>query len=95
MEVTYSDLIMGRRIGQGACSSVNMARHSETGEMFAVKMFNVYDEVDLTEAFSDGSNVFLINMIEDLFPFFKRHPLNTESIKTAYKGNLYALCSSV
>lgn len=45
MEVTYPDLIMGRRIGQGACSSVNMARHSETGEMFAVKMFNVYDEV--------------------------------------------------
>ena len=45
MEVTYSDLIMGKRIGQGACSSVNMARHAETGEMFAVKMFNVYDEV--------------------------------------------------
>lgn len=40
---------MGRRIGQGACSSVNMARHSETGEMFAVKMFNVYDEVNLTQ----------------------------------------------
>lgn len=48
MEVTYPDLIMGRRIGQGACSSVNMARHSETGEMFAVKMFNVYDEVCIT-----------------------------------------------
>jgi hypothetical protein len=45
MEVTFSDLIMGKRIGQGACSSVNMARHSDTGEMFAVKMFNVYDEV--------------------------------------------------
>jgi serine/threonine protein kinase len=44
MEVRYSDLIMGRRIGQGACSSVNIAKHSETGEMFAVKMFNVYDE---------------------------------------------------
>ena len=49
MEVTYSDLIMGKRIGQGACSSVNMARHSETGEMFAVKMFNVYDEVHNNE----------------------------------------------
>lgn len=46
MEVTYSDLIMGKRIGQGACSCVNMAKHSETGEMFAVKMFNVYDEVN-------------------------------------------------
>lgn len=44
MEVKYSDLIMGRRIGQGACSSVNIAKHAETGEMFAVKMFNVYDE---------------------------------------------------
>jgi hypothetical protein len=57
MEVTYGDLIMGRRIGQGACSSVNMARHSETGEMFAVKMFNVYDEVDLTGTFNDKSDV--------------------------------------
>ena len=55
MEVTYGDLIMGRRIGQGACSSVNMARHSETGEMFAVKMFNVYDEVDLTVTFDNRS----------------------------------------
>lgn len=45
MEVTCSELIMDRRIGQGACSTVNMARHIKTGEIFAVKMFNVYDEV--------------------------------------------------
>jgi hypothetical protein len=47
MEVRYSDLIMGKRIGQGACSSVNMGRHIQTGELFAVKMFNVYDEVSI------------------------------------------------
>jgi hypothetical protein len=45
MEVTYSELIMGRKIGQGACSTVNMARHVHTGAIFAVKMFNIYDEV--------------------------------------------------
>jgi serine/threonine protein kinase len=45
MEVTYSELIIGKKIGQGACSTVNMARHVHTGEIFAVKMFNVYDEV--------------------------------------------------
>mmetsp|Transcript_7170 Transcript_7170/g.7265 ORF Transcript_7170/g.7265 Transcript_7170/m.7265 type:complete len:95 (-) Transcript_7170:12-296(-) len=44
MEVTYSELIMGRKIGQGACSTVNMARHVHTGAIFAVKMFNIYDE---------------------------------------------------
>lgn len=95
MEVTYGDLIMGRRIGQGACSSVNMARHLETGEMFAVKMFNVYDEVDLTETFYHASHISATNMTEDCFPFVKHRPSNTESIKTAHKGNLHALCSSV
>ena len=63
MEVTYSDLIMGNRIGQGACSSVNMARHAETGEMFAVKMFNVYDEVLTFILFS-------VDIIEFNCPFF-------------------------
>ena len=47
MEVTHSDLLFGRRIGQGACSTVNIAKHTATGEKFAVKMFNVYDEVSL------------------------------------------------
>ena len=35
---------MGKRIGQGACSSVQLATHSETGEMYAVKVFNSFDE---------------------------------------------------
>lgn len=40
---------MGRRIGQGACSSVNLATHKRTGEVFAVKMFNVYDQAQATQ----------------------------------------------
>ena len=44
LEVLYQDLILGKRIGQGACSSVHMAEHRVTGEPYAVKMFNVYDE---------------------------------------------------
>ena len=48
MEVTHSDLIIGRKIGQGACSTVYIAKHIQTGETFAVKMFNIYDEVKLS-----------------------------------------------
>lgn len=44
MAVTYSDLIIGKRIGQGACSAVHLAEHEKTGEMYAVKMFNVFDK---------------------------------------------------
>ena len=44
MEVLYTDLVLGKRIGQGACSTVHVAQHRETCEFYAVKMFNVYDE---------------------------------------------------
>lgn len=44
LNVNYDDLIMGKRIGQGACSSVNRARHRETNELYAVKLFNLYDK---------------------------------------------------
>ena len=40
MAVTYADLIVGRRIGRGACSAVHVAEHESSGELFAVKMFN-------------------------------------------------------
>ncbi len=30
-------------MGQGACSTVYLARHRDTGDCFALKMFNVYD----------------------------------------------------
>lgn len=43
MEVCYEDLEIGKRIGHGACSSVNIAQCRETGVKYAVKMFNVYD----------------------------------------------------
>ena len=43
MSVQARDLDMGRQIGSGACSSVRIAKHKTTGELFAVKMFNVYD----------------------------------------------------
>lgn len=39
-----SDLALGQRIGQGACSSVHRAKHRQTDEVYAVKMFNVYDD---------------------------------------------------
>ena len=44
MEVTLDELEMGRRIGAGACSNVNIAKHAYTGDLYAVKMFNIYDE---------------------------------------------------
>jgi len=44
MEVLFTDLALGKRIGQGACSTVHVAQHRHTGEYYAVKMFNVYDE---------------------------------------------------
>lgn len=43
LSIGYSDLIIGHRIGQGACSNVNVATHKVTGQSYAVKMFNVYD----------------------------------------------------
>ena len=43
MEVSYNDLDIGKRIGHGACSSVNIATHRMTGEKYAIKMFNIYD----------------------------------------------------
>lgn len=44
LNVKYEDLIMGNRVGQGACSAVNRATHRKTGEMYAVKLFSVYDK---------------------------------------------------
>jgi serine/threonine protein kinase len=44
VEVTYDQLDIGRRIGFGACSTVNVATHVDTGTPYAVKMFNVYDD---------------------------------------------------
>ena len=44
MDVTYADLIIGRRIGRGACSAVHVAEHDKSGELFAVKMFNAFDK---------------------------------------------------
>lgn len=33
----------GRIIGRGACSVVNLARHKDTGQLFAVKVFSLLD----------------------------------------------------
>jgi serine/threonine protein kinase len=41
----HADLQFGRQIGKGACSTVKIAHHRKTGENYAVKMFNIYDEV--------------------------------------------------
>lgn len=44
MKANYFDLIIGKRLGQGSCSSVHLATHKSTGQTFAVKMFNVFDK---------------------------------------------------
>lgn len=44
MEVTYSDLKMGPKIGSGACSNVFVAHHVRSGMPYAIKMFSVYVE---------------------------------------------------
>ena len=44
MEVFYTDVILGKKIGQGACSSVNLAHHRRTNEIYAIKMFNTFDK---------------------------------------------------
>eukprot|EP00607_Mallomonas_marina_P007819 CAMPEP_0182419886 /NCGR_PEP_ID=MMETSP1167-20130531/4230_1 /TAXON_ID=2988 /ORGANISM="Mallomonas Sp, Strain CCMP3275" /LENGTH=378 /DNA_ID=CAMNT_0024595027 /DNA_START=91 /DNA_END=1227 /DNA_ORIENTATION=+ len=43
MSVHEKDLIVEKRIGQGACSAVFRARHKRHGEKYALKMFNVFD----------------------------------------------------
>lgn len=53
MEVAYSDLVMGERIGQGACSSVNLARHRVTGEIYAIKLFNVSDQTQASQLYNE------------------------------------------
>ncbi len=53
MEVTYADLIIGRRIGQGACSAVHLAEHEKTGKIYAVKMFNTFDKGQRTQMISE------------------------------------------
>jgi mitogen-activated protein kinase kinase 1 len=55
MEVTLSDLNLGRKIGQGACSTVNIATHVVTGEQYAVKIFNVYDSSQASQLFKEVS----------------------------------------
>lgn len=53
MEVAFTDLILGNRIGQGACSSVNVARHKRTGEVYAIKMFNIYDKGQASQLYNE------------------------------------------
>lgn len=53
MKVNYSDLRMGRKIGAGACSAVNIATHIRTGEKYAVKMFNIYDKSQASQLYKE------------------------------------------
>lgn len=38
MEVSFDDLVIGVRIGRGACSSVHVATHKTTRQKYAVKV---------------------------------------------------------
>ncbi|KAJ1407970.1 kinase-like domain-containing protein [Ochromonadaceae sp. CCMP2298] len=53
LEVSFHDLILGNRIGQGACSSVNLAKHKRTAETYAIKMFNVYDKGQASQLYNE------------------------------------------
>ncbi|RYH12703.1 hypothetical protein EON65_37555 [archaeon] len=53
MEVSFNDLILGRRIGQGACSSVNLAQNRRTGETYAIKLFNIYDRGQASQLYNE------------------------------------------
>ena len=53
MEVSYPDLIVGNRIGHGACSSVNSAKHRRTGELYAVKMFNILNKSQASQLYNE------------------------------------------
>ena len=53
MEVTYAELIIGRRIGQGACSAVHLAEHETSGKVYAVKMFNTFDKGQRAQMISE------------------------------------------
>ena len=43
LEVDYDDLVIGKKIGQGACSSVYVAVHKYSNKKYAVKIFNTSD----------------------------------------------------
>ena len=45
--------MLGKRIGAGACSQVYLANHHTTGQVYAVKMFNVYDESQASQLFKE------------------------------------------
>jgi serine/threonine protein kinase len=85
MEVLFTDLILGRKLGQGACSSVYAATHRTTGEQYAVKMFNVYDKVSAV----NHSYIWCSKVIIFLNAFV------TESREAANKRNLSANPSSM
>ena len=46
-------MVFGSKIGQGACSTVKIATHRRTGERYAVKMFNVYDEKQAHQLYNE------------------------------------------
>lgn len=53
MTVSVADLVMGNPIGQGACSTVKLAKHTKTGEIFAVKLFNVHDRAQESQLYNE------------------------------------------
>jgi serine/threonine protein kinase len=61
MEVSFADLVMGERIGQGACSAVNLARHKKTNEIYAIKMFNVADQGQESQLYNE---IFLLTSFQ-------------------------------
>ncbi len=56
MEVSFNELDMGKVIGQGTFSFVNKARHKKTGQLYAVKIFNIYNDYQGKQFFKEVSS---------------------------------------
>lgn len=53
MDVSYNELLLGERLGSGACSTVNIAKHKKTSELFAVKLFNINDKDQASQLYRE------------------------------------------
>ncbi|CAM9257804.1 unnamed protein product [Chrysoparadoxa australica] len=59
--ITASDLTIEGMLGRGACSYVQQARHNRTGQLYAVKVFNVFDRDRAKQLISELSTLLQVN----------------------------------
>ena len=101
LQVKYEDLILGKRIGQGACSSVNRARHRDTGEMYAVKLFNVYDKSQRSQMLKEISMLLeidcpaLIKLLVSICVYMCKTPSYRVCMFMLVYVSVYRVCSTL